>query len=454
VKALDWAKLDATRDLTALRAHLAALEEQHGITEAHRVATAKVRALGARLTHAHGQPGELVAFALSPDAKHLATGAWCGSDYDRGGVLQVWDVALGRCVNTLDPVMGGVGWPDHGGCLQWTLDGARLGAAFNTNGVGAWDPFDKDAEPQSQAYVTNGQDEPPAWCWSPDGGRVFVSSWMSGEIPGFFVGLDATPRTGRFRAPRDPKPAPMAAKIAKGPRAALAGDELEARNVVRWSADGARVFGHASSQAYVTDNKGHVAWLCKVTAPVAWSADERSLVDATDGLTFRDGSTGQPLRTHPEHAGAEALFFAMRGAVSSARRWSSSTRCPRGRSRSIRARRRPFARCGSPSRASTSRPGERGGGVVSREAAYRDGRGVPVRAGGSHVTASMGRLCGSAGRGYGACRAARQRWNTPCVVFTVTTPRRERWGARHGRRRCRRGDPFHPPIESRKRLNP
>lgn len=265
---IDWAKLDAPAR-TALRAHLAALEDARGITEAHRVATAKVRALGARLTHAHGQPGELVAFALSPDAKHLATGAWCGSDYDRGGVIQLWDVALGRCVNTLDPVMGGVGWPDHAGCLQWTADGARLGAAFNTNGVGAWDPFDKDAEPQSQAYVTNGQDEPPAWCWSPDGGRVFVSSWMSGEIPGFFVGLDATPRTGRFLARRDPKPAPMAAKIAKGPRASLAGADLDTRTVVRWSADGARVFGHSSSQAYVTDNKGHVTWLCKVTAPVA-----------------------------------------------------------------------------------------------------------------------------------------------------------------------------------------
>lgn len=207
----------------------------------------------------------------------------------------MWDVAAGRCVNTLDPVQGGVGWPDAHGCVQWTIDGERLGAAFNTNGVGAWDPFDHEATAQSQTYTTNGLDRPPPWCWSPDGGRVFVSCWGDAEVPGFFVGLDAGPRPGRFRNHHDPKPAPMAKKLAKAPRAALHGAALDARGVVRWSADGARVYGYSATQAYVTDNKGHVAWIVPVQAPVAWSADERSLVGAPPGRS--PFATGSPARS-------------------------------------------------------------------------------------------------------------------------------------------------------------
>lgn len=315
LKRADWASFDVERDLVPLRAWLASVETTHGVAEAHRTATEKVIARRATLSHAHGQQGRLVAFALSPDGKHLATGSFCGDDYDRGGVFQLWEVASGRCVNTLDPIPGGVGWPDAAGCVQWSADGTRVGLAFNTNGVGAWDPFGDSAESQSQTYATDGLDRPPAWAWAADGSRVFISCGTASEVPGVFVGLSAEAREGRFRASSDPRPAPLAKKLAKGIRTQLSGAELDVRGWVSWSADGARVFGHSSNQAYVTDAKGQVAWLTHVRAPVAWSRDERSLVDTSGGLTFSDGTTGEVLVKHQEHVDVQSLDFGRQGDV-------------------------------------------------------------------------------------------------------------------------------------------
>jgi WD40 repeat protein/tetratricopeptide (TPR) repeat protein len=315
IGAIDQAKFDVARDLVPLREHLRAVEAKHGVTDAHRLATAKVRALGAQLAHAHGQQGLITGFALSPDGRHLALGSWCGNAYERGGVVQLWELATGRCVNTLDPIDGGVGWLDSPGAVQWTADGERLGLAHNTNAIGAWDPFDKETKPQSHTSPTNGDDHPPAWCWSPDGGRVCVACWSDSEVPGFFVGLDAGKRTGRHLYYRDPKPAPLANKLARGVRAQLQGAAVEVREHLRWSSDGTRVYGHSSRQAYVTDAKGQVTWLQPVTAPVAWSRDGLVLADATDGITLRDGVTGATTRTLAAYAGVRALSFGERGKV-------------------------------------------------------------------------------------------------------------------------------------------
>jgi len=315
IGAVDWSKFDVARDLVPLREHLRAVETKHGVTDAHRLATAKVRALGAQLAHGHGQQGEVTGFALSPDGRHLAVGSWCGHEYERGGVAQVWELATGRCVNTLDPIDGGVGWPGTPGSVQWTDDGERLGLAYNTNAVGAWDPFGREAKPPCQTSPTNGSDRPPAWCWSPDGGRVCVSCWSDTEVPGFFVGLDAGDRPGRYRTRHNPKPAPLANKVARGVRAQLQGASVDVREHLRWSADGARVYGHSSRQAYVTDAKGQVTWLQPVTAPIAWSRDGLVLADATDGLTLRDGATGATTHALPAYTGVKALSFGARGAV-------------------------------------------------------------------------------------------------------------------------------------------
>ena len=315
VAAIDLAKFDVGRDLPALRAHLLAVEARHGVTDAHRSATTKIRTLGASLSHAHGQQGPITGFALSPDGRHLATGSWCGEDYDRGGVAQVWELASGRCVNTLDPIAGGVGWPDASGAVQWTDDGGRLGLAHNTNCIGAWDPFERSSKPQSHTSPTHGSDRPPAWCWSPDGGRVCVACWSDTEVPGFFVGLDAGPRHGRYQYRSDPKPAALGNKLAKGLKAQLHGAHLDVRAWLRWSSDGARVYGHAASMAYVTDAKGQATWAQRVSSPVAWSRDGLRVADASDGVTLRDGVTGARTHNLAGYVDVAALSFGVRGAV-------------------------------------------------------------------------------------------------------------------------------------------
>ena len=120
-------------------------EAAKGVTAAHLAATARLRP-HALLGHAHGHDVEVEWSDLSPDGRFLATGSWVGDDYARGGVLQIWDVRAGRCVNLLR-IRGGVGWPDYAGCIQWRPDSKRVGLAFDTNGVGSFDPFGRSGEP-------------------------------------------------------------------------------------------------------------------------------------------------------------------------------------------------------------------------------------------------------------------------------------------------------------------
>lgn len=229
--------------------------------------------------------------------------------------MQVWELASGRCVNTLDPIAGGVGGDGASGCLQWTADGTRLGVAFATSCVGAWDPFGSTATAQSQTSAASGMSRPPAWCWSPDGGRVYVGGWGPSVVPGVFVGLEEGEREGRFRRYHDPKPAPMSNKLLKAITTKLAGATLEPRTRVAWSPDGERVVGHSHTHAWVSDGKGQVHWLEPITLPAAWSRDARTLVECSAGLTFRDGSTGAVAHQHPTITDVAALSIGVRGAV-------------------------------------------------------------------------------------------------------------------------------------------
>ena len=94
-----------------------------------------------------------------------------------GGSLAIWETATGRCVNVYSRIQGGAGWPDYGGCIQWSRDDLRVGLAFDTNGVGYVDPFGNTPEVQNFVYATDGLSRPPGWCWAPDSARVFVSCW-------------------------------------------------------------------------------------------------------------------------------------------------------------------------------------------------------------------------------------------------------------------------------------
>lgn len=148
----DWNGFDARHDLEPLRAALLALEENEGVTGAHRLATQRLRDRGALLRHPAGLRGEASSHALSPDGRYFAIGSWTGDDGQRG-TIQIWEVATARCVNVLDEIDGGVGWPERFRNLQWSDDGTLLMGELGTGGIAGWDPFGAAARPSAAATV-------------------------------------------------------------------------------------------------------------------------------------------------------------------------------------------------------------------------------------------------------------------------------------------------------------
>ncbi|MEV5890337.1 hypothetical protein [Nonomuraea fuscirosea] len=130
---VDWTSFVPARDLPPLRARLTALERDHGVTQAHRLATNRIRVRGTMLSRPYGHRSKFTALALSPSGNHLATGDW---GEGASGTAQVWEVATGRCVNVLKWIDGGVGWDGYARTMQWSADGLHLGMAFRTNAVG------------------------------------------------------------------------------------------------------------------------------------------------------------------------------------------------------------------------------------------------------------------------------------------------------------------------------
>ncbi|MDI1445587.1 BRCT domain-containing protein [Polyangium sp. 6x1] len=301
IEALPWDDFDADRDLPALREVLCAHEAAHGITAAHQAATARLRPR-ATLQHAHGHDVEVSWSELSPDGRFLATGSWTGDDYDLGGVLQIWDVRAARCVNMMR-VRGGVGWPDHGDCIQWRPDGKRVGLAFDTNGVGSFDPFGKSGEPESCAYVTDGWNRPPSWGWSANNRDVYVACWGPNLALGAIV-----PLIGRRPAPR---------WCQSAGRSDPNDPSSEPRLRPLGNIDGShpdRFVGESEGQVVALDAKtGKVLWEQKAHAPVAFSPDGSEFAMHPAGLVYYDAATGLPNGKVPMHVGAESLLYSRDG---------------------------------------------------------------------------------------------------------------------------------------------
>lgn len=189
----DWSAFAPERDLPPLRARLTELERTDGVTDAHRAATRRVRDSDeATLLHPYGHEGEIVGHALSPDGRYLATGSWVSDDYDEGGALQIWEVATGRCVNTVRWIDGGIGWPDYSRTIQWSADSTRLAMAYRTNSVGVWNPAGGDSEPIASIDVSDGNSRPSEFALAPDGRDVYSHSTTNGEggLQGCLVPLD------------------------------------------------------------------------------------------------------------------------------------------------------------------------------------------------------------------------------------------------------------------------
>jgi WD40 repeat protein len=309
----DWSAFTPTRDLPPLRAALAELEQDCGITEAHRFATERIKTAGAILRHPDGHPEEVCGFELSPCGRYLAVGSGCGDDYDRGGVLQIWELATARCVNVIDGVTGGVGWRDHTRTIQWSADGQRIALAFDTNGVGTWDPFGAEVEPIGKAFVTHGSSRPPSFAFAPDGTRAYIVAGSPNEVGGCIA-----PLTDGLVDDDDEGVTFLAETLPESVRTLL-GRELRPRRVF-WSQDGTRLYGHEHRLACAIDvRSGQVSWVTEAGtgegAPV-WSQDERFFAHVlNERLVINDAVTGQPIATLSGHPGASELSWGAHGAT-------------------------------------------------------------------------------------------------------------------------------------------
>lgn len=299
----DWAAFTPERDLAPLRDALLAHEAAHGITKAHATATACLRD---RLTlrHPFSHDVEISAVGLSPDGRWLATGSWVGEDYERGGMLQIWDVALGRCVNAFR-VRGGVGWPDYARCIQWRPDGKKVGLAFDTNGVGVFDPATDAGKPECVVYLTDGWDRPPAFCLSPDGNQLYVACWGPDLAAGAIVDARS----------RDPWPQ-WCHKVGRSdPDAEWSEPELQPFAHVEWrAADQIVGWNPGYGHLYAIDPGSRaIRWTGTAHAPIALRPDGAELAMHPAGLVFYDARTGLPTARAPMHVGAGDFVYSPDG---------------------------------------------------------------------------------------------------------------------------------------------
>ncbi|MCP2337433.1 hypothetical protein FHU30_002781 [Actinomadura rupiterrae] len=288
----DWAAFVPERDLLPLRPRLEALERERGVTAAHRAATLRILERGTTLSRPRGHESEIIAFALSPCGRYLATGSWLmEGEYDGYGALQIWETATGKCVNTLPEIDGGVGWPGERGTIQWSADARHIGMAFRTNAVGVWDPFGESSEPRAEAQVTDGNPRPPAWGLHPDGTCAFVAIGTDGRtgVQGCVVPL----QTGViFEPPESDEytfPETLPAEIGK--------DELRVERTPLWSPDGGLLYCRERGGAFVVDvATGLPTWYAETGWVAEWSPDGRHLAHVSqDGVEFLDATDGRPI---------------------------------------------------------------------------------------------------------------------------------------------------------------
>ncbi|TDD12044.1 hypothetical protein E1292_02635 [Nonomuraea deserti] len=318
LKNADWSAFCAERDTVPLRDALQALERAHGVTDAHRLATARLREAGALVRHSDVHRGEVTGHALSPDGHHLAVGSHTGDDYDQGGVLQVFEVATGRCVHAIDGIMGGIGFPGYARSLQWSADGTRIALEYNTNATGVWDPFGTAREPMADAFfLASGR--PSGMAFAPDGRRAFVFGGGSGFLRNVIVAMHEGSVAGPPDAhPEGTEPIEFSGPLPEEFRETW-GDEPELiLGRAFWSRDGSRVYGQAEDEyaAISLDvEKRQVSWILGLeqdqgAAPPEWSLDERLLAYQRGGkLIIADALTGDMAVELAGYPGADVLAW-------------------------------------------------------------------------------------------------------------------------------------------------
>ncbi|RKG91213.1 hypothetical protein D7W82_01100 [Corallococcus sp. CA049B] len=294
----DFGNFEPGRDLPPLRERLLRLERERGLTEVHRRFSDKVLAAGARLVETPRYIGMQRCFALSPDGRHLAI-ASNRLDESHGGDVRIWELATGRVVDAVGFETTLVGSTREPSCLQWSPSGEWLGVILGQVVIGVMRAF-AGTLPSFTADVTRRWGSPPggavinpkhventghlpAWCWSPDETRLFIST----PGPDGALGCIVPFREGA-RVNED----------SEGIRwcpARLDGQPSKSRphTWVRWSPDGSRIQGYCKDEFVLEAN----ASTAQEPHPSASSIDVRS-----GDLEYRFDALTLPVAFSPDGA--------------------------------------------------------------------------------------------------------------------------------------------------------
>ncbi len=295
----DWSSVDPVQDLPAVITALHDLEGDQGVTDLHRAfSEALLPHVPARVQHSRVHRNSLTAVAMSPCGRFLATGSQPPNKrHADGGEIAIWDVESGRVVNAIYEIPDGVGAGDTKGCLQWAQDGSLLAAAYSTNTVGTFDPFDDRGGPLMCADLTDRWRRPPAFALSPDGSRICIAcSGPTDGLPG--ATLPAQP--GAELGPDHPD-------VQWFPP----GDEgVEPWIEFVW--DAGRIYGlnEEHSQAWSVDDETLAPqYLTTVHAPATYSPDGQWIAHNPAGLAIYDGQSGRATTRLPMIVGGTEMVW-------------------------------------------------------------------------------------------------------------------------------------------------
>ncbi|RKH72518.1 WD40 repeat domain-containing protein [Corallococcus aberystwythensis] len=325
VEQADFGGFEASRDLAPLRERLLRLEREQGITELHRRFSDKVLATGARLVETPRYTGMQRCFALSPDGRHLAI-ASNRLEESHGGDVRIWELATGRVVDAVGFERTLVGSTREPSCLQWSPSGAWLGVVLDKVVIGVLRAF-TGMLPSFTADVTRRWGSPPswsvlhpahaantghlpAWCWSPDETRLFISTPGPDGALGCIVPFKEGTRVNEDSEGIRWCPARLDGKPSKS----------SPHTWVRWSPDGSRIHGYCKSEfvnepgphleqehhpsASTLDvRSGDLQYRCDdLRLPVAFSPDGAHLASSEEPPRLANGHTGQTVSVLSEIA--------------------------------------------------------------------------------------------------------------------------------------------------------